>query len=201
MSLTKIGFFGGTFDPPHIGHLILAGEAVEQFGLDRLLWVLNPDPPHKQEQQITPIEHRLEMLQRTISGNPLFELSRLELDNPGPHYTINTIRLLQKLEPEAELFLLIGGDSFRDLPFWRTPAELAASVSKIGVMRRPGDTFDLHSIENQVTGLAGKVTFIDALLLNLSSREIRRRIQDGSSYRYYVHPAVYDFIEEQRLYR
>lgn len=201
MPRTRIGFFGGTFDPPHIGHLILAGEAAQQFGLDRLLWVLNPDPPHKQEQQITPIEHRLEMLQRTISANPLFELSRLELDNPGPHYTIHTIRLLQQLEPEAELFLLIGGDSFRDLPFWRSPVELVAAVSKISVMRRPGDSFDLHSIENQVPGLTGKVTFIDALLLNLSSHEIRRRIQTGSQYRYYVHPAVYDYIEENSLYR
>jgi len=201
MPKTKIGFFGGTFDPPHIGHLILASEAAHQFGLSRLLWVLNPDPPHKQEQDITLLSHRLEMVQRTISNNPLFELSRLEIDRPGPHYTINTIRYLTQLEPDAEIFLLIGGDSFRDLPTWRLASELVTAASKISVMRRPGDSFDMPALEVQIPGLTEKVSFIDALLLNLSSREIRRRISEGDEYRYYVHPSVYEYIEENQLYR
>ncbi len=201
MPKTKIGFFGGTFDPPHIGHLILASEAAHQFGLTRLLWVLNPDPPHKQEQVITPLPHRLEMLQRTISDNSIFELSRLELDSPGPHYTINTIHLLKEQEPDAEIFLLIGGDSFRDLLTWRLPSELVAVVSKISVMRRPGDSFDMSALEAQIPGLTNKVTFIDALLLNLSSREIRRRVMDGDEFRYYVHPSVYEYIQSKNLYR
>ncbi len=201
MPKTKIGFFGGTFDPPHIGHLILASEAAHQFGLTRLLWVLNPDPPHKQEQVITPLPHRLEMVQRTISGNSIFELSRLEIDRPGPHFTINTIQYLTQQEPNAEIFLLIGGDSLRDLPTWRLNSELVAAVSKIGVMRRPGDSFDMPALESQIPGLTDKVTFIDALLLNLSSREIRRRIAEGNEFRYYVHPAVYDYIQSNHLYR
>ena len=201
MSKSKIGFFGGTFDPPHIGHLILASEAAHQFGLTRLLWVLNPDPPHKQEQEITPLPHRLEMLQRTISDNPIFELSRLELDSPGPHYTINTIQMLKEQEPDAEIFLLIGGDSFRDLPTWRRYTELVAAVSKISVMRRPGDSFDMFALEAQIPGLTDKVSFIDALLLNLSSREIRRRVTDGDEFRYYVHPSVYEYIQTNQLYR
>ena len=201
MPKSKIGFFGGTFDPPHIGHLILASEAAHQFGLTRLLWVLNPDPPHKQEQAITPLPHRLEMLQRTISGNPIFELSRLEIDSPGPHYTINTIQTLKQHEPDAEIFLLIGGDSFRDLPTWRFSSELVAAVSKISVMRRPGDSFDMSALEAKFHGLADKVSFIDALLLNLSSREIRRRILNGGEFRYYVHPSVYEYIEANHLYR
>ena len=201
MPKSKIGFFGGTFDPPHIGHLILASEAAHQFGLTRLLWVLNPDPPHKQEQAITPLPHRLEMLQRTISDNPIFELSRLELDSPGPHYTINTINFLKEQEPDAEIFLLIGGDSFRDLPTWRHYTELVAAVSKISVMRRPGDSFDMSALESQIPGLADKVSFIDALLLNLSSREIRRRVVDRHEFRYYVHPSVYEYIQTNQLYR
>jgi nicotinate-nucleotide adenylyltransferase len=201
MSKTKIGFFGGTFDPPHIGHLILAAEAAHQFGLSRLLWVLNPDPPHKQEQEITPLSHRLEMVQCTISDNPIFELSRLEIDNPGPHYTINTIRYLIQQESDSEIFLLIGGDSLRDLPTWRLPSELVTAVSKIGVMRRPVDSFDMPALESQVHGVTEKITFIDALLNNLSSREIRRRVLEGDEFRYYVHPSVYEYINANHLYR
>ena len=201
MPKSKIGFFGGTFDPPHIGHLILASEAAHQFGLTRLLWVLNPDPPHKQEMEIAPLHHRLQMLQRAISDNKAFELSRLEIDRPGPHFTINTIRTLTQQEPDAELFLLIGGDSLRDLPTWRLPSEIVAAVSKISVMRRPGDSFDMPALESKIPGLTDKVTFIDALLLNLSSREIRRRIAEGNEFRYYVHPAVYDYIQSNHLYR
>lgn len=201
MSRTRIGFFGGTFDPPHIGHLILAGEAAHQFGLTRLLWVLNPDPPHKQETEIAPLHHRLQMLQRAISDNTAFELSRLEIDRPGPHFTINTIRTLIQQEPDAELFLLIGGDSLRDLPTWRLPSEIVAAVSRISVMRRPGDAFDMPALEAKIPGLTDKVTFIDALLLNLSSHEIRRRIAEGNEFRYYVHPAVYDYIQSNHLYR
>ncbi len=201
MSKSKIGFFGGTFDPPHIGHLILASEAAHQFGLTRLLWVLNPDPPHKQEQAITPLPHRLEMRRRTISDNQSFELSRLELDSPGPHYTINTIQMLKQQEPDAEIFLLIGGDSFRDLPTWRRYSELVAAVSRISVMRRPGESFEMSALEAQIPGLTDKVSFIDALLLNLSSREIRRRVTDGDEFRYYVHPSVYEYIQTNQLYR
>jgi nicotinate-nucleotide adenylyltransferase len=141
------------------------------------------------------------MLQRMISDNPIFEISRLEIDRPGPHYTVETVRYLTRLEPEVEIFLLIGGDSLRDLPTWRLPSELVATVSRIGVMRRPGDSFNMPSLEDQIPGLSDKVTFIDALLLNLSSSEIRRRVLEGDEFRYYVHPAVYEYIESKHLYR
>ena len=201
MSRTKIGLFGGTFDPPHIGHLILASEAVHQFGLSRLLWMLAPDPPHKLEQPITPLPHRLEMLQRMISDNPTFEVSYLEINRPGPHYTIDTVRLLAQQEPNADIVLLLGGDSLRDLPTWRLYADLVAEVTKIGVMRRPGDPFDMPALEAIIPGLTEKVIFIDAPLQDLASREIRRRIADGEPYRYYVFPPVYEYIEANHLYR
>ena len=201
MSRTKIGLFGGTFDPPHIVHLVLASEAAYQFDLSRLFWVLTPDPPHKQEQLITPLHHRLEMITSVIKDNPVFELSRIEIDRPGPYYTYDTVTLLAKQEPNADIFLLIGGDSLRDLPAWHHGAELVAAVHKIGVMRRPYNSFDLSTLEAQLPGLNDKVMFIDTLLQNLSSREIRRRVREGKPYRYYVFPAVYEYIESNRLYR
>jgi nicotinate-nucleotide adenylyltransferase len=200
MPQKKIGLFGGTFDPPHIVHLILASEAAYQFGLSHLYWVLTPDPPHKPDQVITPLMNRLEMLQLVIADNPMFEISRLEIDRPGPHYTVDTVRLLAEQQPDADIVLLLGGDSLRDLPTWHSNAELVEAVSKIGVMRRPGDPFDMPALEVQIPGLTEKVVFIEALLQNLSSREIRRRIMNGEVYRYYVLPSVYDYIMEHDLY-
>lgn len=197
----RIGLFGGTFDPPHIGHLVLAAEAVSQFKLDKLLWVLTPDPPNKLGKPITPLTHRLPMLQGMIAHNPAFELSRIEIDRPGPHYTIDTVRLLAKQEGDAEIYLLIGGDSLWDLPNWRLCADLVAEVSKIGVMRRPGDFTDLAPLEEKLPGVTAKVHFIEALLQNVSSREIRRRITTGEMYRYYLAPEVYEYIESNHLYR
>lgn len=201
MSRTTIGFFGGTFDPPHIGHLILASEAVDEFNISRLLWVLTPTPPHKQEQRITPLEHRLAMLQGMLADNPTFEISRLEIDRPGPHYAIDSVRLLAEQEPSAEIILLIGGDSLWDLPTWRSSSDLVAAVSKIGVMRRPGNHTDISEIEAKLPGVTKKITFIDALLQPVSSRELRRRIEAGEMYRYYVPPSVYEYIESHHLYR
>jgi nicotinate-nucleotide adenylyltransferase len=201
MSRIKIGLFGGTFDPPHIGHLILASEAVSQLGLSRLLWMLAPDPPHKLEQPITPLPHRLEMLKRAIAGNESFEISYLEIERPGPHYTIDTVRQLSQLEPNADIVLLLGGDSLRDLPTWLQPADLVSEVAQIGVMRRPGDPFDMNRLEEKIPGVGEKVVFIDAPLQDLASREIRRRVAGGETWRYYVPPNVYEYIEENRLYR
>lgn len=197
----RIGVFGGTFDPPHIGHLILAGEAVHQFQLDRLLWVLTPEPPHKLENAVTPLTHRLAMLENMIADNPAFELSRIEIERPGPHYTVDTVRAIAENQPGADIILLIGGDSLRDLPTWRFAPDLVTVVSKLGVMRRPDDSTDLAALEAKIPGVLGKLHFIDALLQPVSSRELRRRISSGEMYRYYVAPGVYDYIEKNRLYR
>ncbi len=201
MSRKKIGYFGGTFDPPHIGHLVLASEAVYQFELSSLYWGLTPDPPHKQGQVITCQVHRLEMLKLMVAENPLFQISYLEINRPGPHYTIDTIQLLIQQERDADITLLIGDDSLVDLPTWRLPRDLVAAVSKIGVMRRSSDSYDLPSMEKQIPGLVDKVAFINAQIQPLSSREIRRRVKEGGVYRCYTLPSVADYIEENRLYR
>ncbi|MDD2921540.1 MAG: nicotinate-nucleotide adenylyltransferase [Anaerolineales bacterium] len=201
MARAQIGLFGGTFDPPHLGHLILASEAAHQFKLTRVLWMLAPDPPHKLEQPITPLPHRLEMLKRTVADNPIFEISDLEINRPGPHYTIDTVRILAERESNADIILLIGGDSLRDLPKWRDAPALVSEVKKIGVMRRPDDSLDMRALEAQIRGVTKKVKFIDAPLQELSSHEIRRRIAEGGEYRYYLFPAAYEYIEKNNLYR
>lgn len=197
----RIGVFGGTFDPPHVGHLILAAECSYQLNLARLLWVLTPDPPHKKDQSITSFNHRIAMIQAAIEDNPLFELSRVDVDRPGPHYAVDTLRLLAKIYPDAELVYLVGGDSLHDLPTWYQPAELVAQVSALGVMRRPGDAVDLKALDASLPGLGAKVRVVSAPLLDISSRQIRARVASGQPYRYYLPPAVYALIQETGLYR
>ena len=197
----SIGIFGGTFDPPHLGHLILAAEALSQLQLTRVLWVLTPQPPHKPECPITSFPHRLEMLKRAIGTAPGFELSTIEIDRPGPHYTIDTIDLLQTRFPSARLVLLIGGDSLRELPAWNRPDELITAVNALGIMRRPGDEIDLQTLEGSLPGLSAKVRFVNAPLLEISSSSIRQHIASGGHFRYYLSPAVYDYIQQINLYR
>ena len=151
--MQSIGIFGGTFDPPHLGHLILAAEARAQLGLDKLLWVLTPDPPHKQGQSIARIENRLEMVKLAIVDDPQFELSTVELTRPGPHYAVDTVQILARQNPGAKLVYLMGGDSLRDLPTWHRPAEFVSACQMIGVMRRPGDAVELPSLEKSLPGL------------------------------------------------
>ncbi len=196
----KIGIFGGTFDPPHLGHLILGAEALYQLRLDRLLWMLTPQPPHKPGLEISPLAARLEMLRLALATEPRFEISRIEIDRPGPHYTIESLRLLQAQFPAAELTFLMGGDSLRDFPGWRAPAEILAAC-RLGVMRRPGDEIDLAALEARLPGLSRRVDFLDAPLLEISSREIRQRVRENASYRYYLPAKVYDYLQQNQLYR
>lgn len=201
MSKSKIGLFGGTFDPPHIGHLILASEAADQFKLSKLLWVLTPTPPHKQGQSITSVEHRIAMVELSITDNPTFQLSHIELNRLGPHYTVDTVDLILQQEPDSEITLLLGGDSLKDLPTWKNNIELVSKVHQIGVMRRPGDTFDHSTLFTTIPGLQEKLIFIRTLLHTLSSREIRRRAKENLAYQYYVLPTVYEYIETNQLYK
>jgi nicotinate-nucleotide adenylyltransferase len=201
MSRERIGLFGGTFDPPHIGHLILASEAQYQLELTRLLWTLTPEPPHKQDQPITPIEHRLAMVNLAIADNPSFELSRVELDRPGPHYTLDTIKLVAEENPNAEIVPVIGGDSLHDLPTWHHPQELLYAAHWIGVMRRPGESSRLEELERELPGISSKVHYVDAPLLEIASREIRSRIADGRPFRYYLPDPVYHYVHQHQLYQ
>ena len=196
----RIGIFGGTFDPPHIGHLILAGEAEGSLHLDRLLWLLTPDPPHKKGQSLAGLEHRQAMLELCLANNPNFELSRLDIDRPGPHYAVDTMKILAAQNPTAELVYIMGGDSLRDLPTWHKPHEFVQACHSLGVMRRPGDSINLEALEKEFPGLSSKVTFMDAPLLGISSREIRQRIIENQPFQYYVTNSVFNYIVEHQLY-
>ena len=198
----RIGIFGGTFDPPHLGHLILAAEAVHQLGLARLLWVLTADPPHKTHRVITPLDDRLAMVEAAISDNPAFDLSRVEIDRPGPHFALETVNLVREIFPGDEMVYLLGGDSLAGLPVsWYRPQDFVAACDLLGVMYRPGDSIDLVRLETQIPGLTEKVRLIDVPLLEISSRELRRRIAAAEPYRYYLPPAVIRVIETRGLYR
>jgi nicotinate-nucleotide adenylyltransferase len=198
--MPSIGIFGGTFDPPHIGHLILAAEALSQFDLDRVLWVLTPDPPHKKGRIITPLSHRLAMLKLALIEAPEFELSTVDIDRPGPLYAVDTVKILAAQNQGAEMVYLMGGDSLHDLPAWHQPADFIAACNSIGVLRRPGDEVDLPALEMQLPGLSTKVRFMDAPLLDIAARDIRERIATKRPYRFYLPAKVYDYIRQKNLY-
>jgi len=198
----RIGIFGGTFDPPHLGHLILAGEARYQLKLDKLLFVLTPIPPHKLNRKVSPLADRLAMLEAAIADNPTFELSRVEIDRPGPHYALDTVRLLRKEYPNDTLIYLMGGDSLRDLPIdWHKPDEFVASCDYLGVMRRPKDKIDLIALEESIPGISKKIEMMNAPLLEIASRQIRRRVAEGRPYCYYLPKTVCKIIQEKKLYQ
>ena len=196
----RIGVFGGTFDPPHLGHLILAAEAVEQLALDRLLWVLASQPPHKRRKAVSTLPARLEMVRAIVQDDAQFELSRVDIDRPGPHYAVDTMALLEAQFLGAELFFLMGGDSLGDLPSWGQAQRFVDSCAGIGVMRRPPNHVSLDQLESQLPGLTKKIRFIEAPLLEIASSEIRERIIAGRNYRYYLPAAVFDLIEKGGFY-
>ena len=199
--MQRIGILGGTFDPPHIGHLVLAEYAAEALGFEQVLFVPAADPPHKRGETRTPIEHRQAMLTLAIADNPRFTLSRVDVDRPGPHYTVDMIRILQGEFPEAELYFVMGGDSLRDLPKWNRPQELI-NTCKLVVLQRPNMeivTPDMH--EERYPGSSERIIILNDPLLGFSSTGIVERLQVGKSIRYMTPDAVLAYIHEHQLYR
>ena len=196
----RFGVYGGTFDPPHIAHLVLAEEALAQLQLDKILWILTPFPPHKTQQAITPLELRLEMLMAAIANQPAFELSRVDLDRPPPHYAVDTVRILRASHPGGILAYLLGGDSLRDLPTWHQPDQFVGGCDLLGVMRRPGSAADVGVLERRLPGITAKLHWIQAPLLEISASAIRLRIANGQPYRYFLPDPVYRLILKHGLY-
>jgi nicotinate-nucleotide adenylyltransferase len=197
----RLGIYGGTFDPPHLGHLILAETAADSLNLSRVLFVPAADPPHKKPGDVhAPVEHRLIMVERAIAGNPRFALSRVDVDRPGPHYSVDTLRLLRDEYPAADFVFLIGADSLRDLPGWSRPQELIA-LAVLGVMSRPDAEPDLDDLERRIPGIRARVEWIAAPRIEIASHRLVEQIAAGRSVRYQVPDAVLDYIQQQALYR
>jgi nicotinate-nucleotide adenylyltransferase len=197
--ITSLGILGGTFDPPHYGHLALAENARVQLQLDRVLFVPAGQQPLKRDRHITPVHHRTAMVEAAIADNPGFSLSRVDLDRPGPHYTADTLALLQDTYPKAELFFLIGGDSLAQLAAWHDPAGIVQRA-RLAVMPRPGWEVDLHELEQTVPEICERLVWLDTPSLDISASDLRRRARQGLPLRYLVPPAVEAYVREHRLY-
>ena len=141
------------------------------------------------------------MLAAAIGDNPHFEISLIEINRPGPHYSVDTLRILSTLQPGADFVFLMGGDSLHDLPMWKDPLELVNKISILGVMRRPGAIIDFAILDEKVPGLREKVRFVSAPLIDISASDIRCRVAQGAPIRYFVPPDVYRIIIERGLYR
>jgi nicotinate-nucleotide adenylyltransferase len=196
-----IGVFGGTFDPPHIGHCILAEEACYHLGLDRVYWVPAGEPPHKPDWPISPIQDRIVMVESITMKHPCFELSRVDVDRQGPHYAKDTLEILQTNEPKDKFVYLMGADSLRDLTLWKQPEIFVQRAHAIGIMQRPEIDYDLETIQEQIPSLSAKLQFFPAPLIDISGQIIRQRIKECLPVRYLVTSEVYDLILQRRLYQ
>lgn len=197
--MERLGLLGGTFDPLHIGHLILASVTAETLALDAVWFVPAADPPHKQGRAVTPASHRLAMVALGIAGNPCFALSRIDVDRPGPHYSADMVALAQQQAPQAAIFFLLGSDSLADLPTWHRP-DLLLTRCQLGVYRRPEVPVDMAALEAHLPGLTGRVTWVEGPGIHLSATTIRERLQAGRSIRYLVPETVRTYIEAHHLY-
>ena len=200
--MRRIGILGGSFDPPQLGHLILAEYSRESLGLDCILFVPVGDHPIKKDDLRLPLRHRLAMLELAIADNPHFGVSRVDIDRPGPHYSADTVRILRQGQPGAQLHFVMGGDNLRDLPAWERPQELFRHC-RLAVMRRADEDIapDMH--DDLLPGLSQRVDMIDVPLLSvwLSSTHVVSRLRAGQSVRYLVPDAVLDYIRARDLYR
>jgi nicotinate-nucleotide adenylyltransferase len=191
----RLGLYGGTFDPIHLGHLILAEACREACDLDRVWFIVAGSPPHKPEGR-TDVAHRLEMARLAVAGNPAFEVSEIETRRPGPHYSVETLEAVALERPGDDLFFLIGGDSLVDLPHWREPDKIL-QLAGLVVANRPG--FEPPPFD--VPPDAKAIQRVTIPPIGIASHEVRRRMLEGRSIRYQVPRAVEAYIDAHGLYR
>jgi nicotinate-nucleotide adenylyltransferase len=187
----KLGVFGGTFDPPHVGHLIAAQEVHRQLELDRVLLVPAGVPPHKRGETITPGHIRMAMVRAATAADQCMEPSPIELERDGPSYTVDTLRALHERYPDAELHLAIGADQIEDLPQWKEPEEIAR-LARLVAFARGGQP---------PPESPWPVTIVEVPTTEISSTEIRRRVATGAPIRYFVPEPVRQIIAREGLYR
>ena len=195
----RIGILGGTFNPPHLGHLICAQEAYLQLELDRVTLIPARIPPHKRVEEEPGPDHRLDLCRAAVGEDDRFDVSDVEIAREGPSYTVDTLELLHSREPESELFLIVGGDIAAGLPGWREP-ERVLSLATLAVAGRRGTS--RAEVDEALSGLAGgeRARFFQMPSIGISSTVLRRRVRDRQTIRYYVPDAVVSYIDRHRLY-
>jgi nicotinate-nucleotide adenylyltransferase len=195
----RLGILGGTFNPPHLGHLVCAQEAYVHLGLDLLLLIPARIPPHKPVEEEPGAEHRLELCRLAVADDKRFEVSDVELAREGPSYTVDTLEELTSQAPDNELFLILGGDIAAGLPEWHQP-ERVLSMANLAVAERGGTP--RVAIDRALEQLRGgeRTTFFPMPTIDVSSTAIRRRVRSGQPVRYIVPDAVAGYIREHRLY-
>ncbi len=199
-----VGVFGGTFDPVHVGHLVLAEQCREQARLDQVWFIPSARPPHKLDRPLAPFGQRVEMLNLAIAGHAAFRVNEVEKERPGPSYTADTLDLLHQRYPETDLALILGADCLPDLQYWHDPARIVARATLL-IAGRPGWT--LWSAEELQTAL--RLPTADSIRqervvmpqIDIASRDLRQRVREGRSIRYLVPRAVECYIVEHKLYR
>jgi nicotinate-nucleotide adenylyltransferase len=198
----RLGLLGGTFNPPHIGHLVCAQEAHAQLGLDRVLLLPVHTPPHKQADGDPGAEVRVALCEAAVAGDERFGVSRAEADVPGRSYTVDTLNRLHEARPEDQLTFIVGGDMAASLPQWREPQAIL-ELCTIGAAARDGVGRDavLERLERELPGASSRIEFFDMPRIDISSTLIRRRVAAGEPVRYLVPDGVAATIEREGLYR
>ena len=202
MKTQRIGILGGAFDPPQMGHLILAEYSRETLCIDHILFVPVADHPVKQGETRLPVKHRLAMLERAIKDNSSFSISRVDIDRQGPHYSADTVKIIQGQYPQAQLYFVMGGDNLRSLPSWKRAQDLYQSC-RLAVMKRADEDIAASMHDDTLPGLSEKVDIVDVPMLSiwLSSTYVVERLRQNLSVRYLVPDNVLDYIARHRLYR
>ena len=198
----RIGILGGTFDPIHMAHLVIAEEARVRLGLEEMVFIPTGQPWLKADQPISPVSLRMEMVRLAVASNPFFRVSSIEVDRPGPTYTVDTLEALRdEWGQDTEVYFVVGMDALVDLPKWRDPARLL-DLCTLVVFARPeyGDV-SFSDLERVVPGVRDKVRILSDPQFGVSGTDIRRRVAGGISIRYLVPEAVERFILDHRLYR
>ena len=199
----RVGVFGGAFDPVHTGHLVLAERVRDEAALDLVRFVPSYKPPHKAERELTRFDTRCDMATLATTGQPAFAVDPLEKELPPPNFTVHTLRELRARHPADEFSLVVGADSLHDLPTWYEPRELLA-LAELIVVPRPGVellTAEALAAAVGVEASAVRLRVVPCPMLDIASRELRRRVAAGRSVRYLVPRAVEEFIRERGLYR
>ncbi|MEM9666693.1 MAG: nicotinate-nucleotide adenylyltransferase [Bacteroidota bacterium] len=197
MALRRIGLYGGAFNPPHVGHLVVAELMREAFALEAVWWIPTHEPPHKDNQSLAAPEHRLAMVEAAIAGHEGFAVSRVELDRSGPSFTYDTVMHLQRTHPDVAFQLILGGDSLRAFMRWHRPLDIVSRVPLL-VYRRPGDDLERADLPQAVRT---RIHLVEAPYLEVSSTDLRARVARQATIRYLVPEAVRHYIQAHHLYR